>query len=395
MLMNPDVKPEIQICTQPQLGPPMRLTAYDDDIDNDNNSHFVTPPPPPRPRIHHDRNIPSRSSFRASLSFKRQSTIGPRISAPSDFRRVQSMTYDYPMHEAKEKTQFLELSIYNNPHHRLSNLPSFENFYVDDDPAAAVIKRPPRAISLPPKFSLPPVPRACRSGSPASASFRLPRKPVGTGPAPCRSSTTAAARPTVPALRHSTMTSPLIPQFATVQRSSLTTPTSRALSMSADTSTILNRDHDIRSTLQERKHIHDTTITDVEEKDISTDTNDDTTPPTSPTPTLTSPQNPPKPSTNADKHTRTWSGSTLASSTYTCAYTFKPTSPSCLSFPAPSSPSPPVCNEGKGFDLSVLPRPESGSACRPGSRAGLGPSGMVYSTPTIYEGEQVVGYGYT
>lgn len=363
----------MMINTQPELVSPMRLTTFDSEKDNDLVT-LLSPPPPPLPwsqRIR-DRTMSRRSSIRASLSFNRTSTTGPRpsairISAPSDFRRVQSMTnfaVSKPQPQSQTKipekgkgNNLLELSIYNNPHHALPDLPSFDDFHITD--AESPLKRPQRVFSSPPGFSLPlvvPHPRDTGGSISGSASFGLPRKPVGTAPAPRRSSTAAGASDCVwptarlERQRYSTPVSPLIPHFARVQRGSLIQPVPRSLSMGMGSAL----DRDFRFTLQDGA-THDT-------NDANSNTN--VTPPMSPSPTLTSPQNHhnilPLPPSHSETHARSWSGSTFASSTYTCTY----------------SP--------KGFDVSVI--------SRPGSRTGMGQSAVIYPAPTIYEGEQVVGY---
>lgn len=386
--MDAGVKRErdMMINTQPELVSPMHLDLCDDGNEDEKHLMPLSPPPPlPRSQRIRDRTMSRRSSIRASLSFNRKSTIGPRpsairISAPSDFRRVQSMT-NFPASKPQPQFQtkvpekgkgnhFLELSIYNNPHHALPDLPSFDNFHITG--AESPIKLPQRVFSSPPGFSLPPVlPRARARDTggliSGSASFRLPRKPVGTAPAPRRSSTaTATATAGVwpiarPEQRHSTPTSPLIPHFARIQRASLARPMPRSLSMGMGSAL----DRDFGFTLQDGT----THATDNE------DANSNMTPPISPSPTLTSPRSqsqfqhkplplplPPSQSQPGTEHTRSWSGSTLTSTYTTCTY----------------SP--------KGFDVSVI--------SRPGSRTGLGQVAVVYPypAPTIYEGEQVVGY---
>lgn len=360
------------INTQPELVSPMRLNAFDNEKDIDTVTPLSPPPPLPRPPWIRDRTMSRTSSIRASLSFNRRSTIGPgprpsaiRISAPSDFRQVQSMT-NFPASKPQPQAQtqipekgnhFLELSIYNKPHHALPDLPSFDNFHIKD--LDSPIKRPQRVFSSPPGFSLPPViPRAWNTeGSiSGSASFQLPRKPVGTAPGPRHSSTAwPIARPE--RQRHSTPTSPLIPHFARIQRTSIARPVPRSLSMAMGSAV----DRDFEFILQDGT-THDT----------DTDANANMTPPISPSPTLTSPQSQsqfqhkpsplPLPPSHSETHARSWSGSTLAS-TYT-TYTYSP----------------------KGFDVSVI--------SRPGSKTGLGQGTVVYPypAPTIYEGEQAVGY---
>jgi hypothetical protein len=136
----------MKVChTQPHLVPPMKLVVYDD---------------LPSPSIHHHRNslsswfndgrqLASRASNRASMSLKRSSTTPLKISAPSDFRRVQSF-YDHPApssHSPPAPTyQPLDLRIHRSGH-RLSDLPSFETFQPDDYTQRKTLPASPRALS--------------------------------------------------------------------------------------------------------------------------------------------------------------------------------------------------------------------------------------------------------
>lgn len=344
------------INTQPKFVSPMRFDSCDDEYENE--KHLS--PLPPLPRLQRDKTMSTGSSISASFSFNRKSTIGPRpstirISAPSDFRRVQSMTTFPPPQsqsqpQPKEPNHFLELSIYKNPRHALPDLPSFDNFHVNIGDSESPIKRPQRVFSSPPDSSFPPaISRVSVRNTGGSlsgfASFRLPRKPVGTAPGPRRSSTAAGASwPTArpERQRFSTPSSPLIPHFARVQRGSMDRPVPRSLSMGMSSAL----DGDFAFTLQDR--------TALETSDDDYVANANLTPPILPSPTLRAPQSqsqsrnkplplPPSQSQPGTEHARSWSGSTLASSTYTCTY----------------NPTPP-----KGFDVSVI--------SRPGSRTGLG-----------------------
>ncbi|KAJ5129778.1 uncharacterized protein N7515_005817 [Penicillium bovifimosum] len=148
---NAGVEREMNVChTQPHLVPPMKLVVYDD---------------LPSPSIHHHRvslsrgslsswindgrQLASRASNRASMSLKRTSTTPLTISAPSDFRRVQSF-YDHPApsyHCPPAPTyQPLDLRIHRSGH-RLSDLPSFETFEFDDGTQRKTLSAPPRALT--------------------------------------------------------------------------------------------------------------------------------------------------------------------------------------------------------------------------------------------------------
>ncbi|KAL4791519.1 hypothetical protein BDV19DRAFT_381496 [Aspergillus venezuelensis] len=164
---------EMQIChSQPHLVPPMKLVVYDD----------LPSPGPPRASsfptwfMEEGRNLASRASSRASMSFKRKSTAPVRISAPTDFRRVTTLP---PIITTKASTEYrpLELSIHS-PAQRLSDLPRFSDFGVEESqPQQAPITPPPRAMSTMTDFSYP----IRRHTHRPSSSFNLPRKPVGSG----------------------------------------------------------------------------------------------------------------------------------------------------------------------------------------------------------------------
>lgn len=170
------VEREMQVChTQPHLVPPMKLVVYDD---------------LPSPSVHRHRqrnslsswvsegrNLASRASTRASMSWKRQSTAPLRIGAPTDFRRVDSFHLEStPMPALPKQYQPLELSIHRSGH-RLSDLPSFEEFQVDDNHQRQTMASPPRALT-----PLSVRARRCQS---SHAAVSVSRKPVGSGE--CRS----------------------------------------------------------------------------------------------------------------------------------------------------------------------------------------------------------------
>ncbi|OQE29272.1 hypothetical protein PENFLA_c004G10813 [Penicillium flavigenum] len=140
------VEREMKVChTQPHLVPPMKLVVYDD---------------LPSPSIHQhrsslsswlndSRNLASRASNRASMSLKRSSTTPLKIGAPSDFRRVQSF-HDHPsqsFHSPPPPTyQPLDLRIHRSGN-RLSDLPSFETFQLNESTQRKTLPVPPRALT--------------------------------------------------------------------------------------------------------------------------------------------------------------------------------------------------------------------------------------------------------
>ncbi|KAJ5759608.1 hypothetical protein N7520_006764 [Penicillium odoratum] len=161
------VKREMQVChTQPHLVPPMKLRVYDD---------------LPNPRIYHtrsshslsswlgeSRNLASRASTRASVTTSRKRhPSGLTISAPSDFRRVES--FHQPVTTIYQP---LDLIIHRSGN-RLSDLPSFDSFQLDDNCLLPTLAVPPQAFS---QQSI----RHQRCLSTASV-FTVSRKPVGSG----------------------------------------------------------------------------------------------------------------------------------------------------------------------------------------------------------------------
>ncbi|KAF9890743.1 hypothetical protein FE257_005609 [Aspergillus nanangensis] len=213
---------DMQIChtQQPHLVPPMRLVLYDD---------LPGPGPPPAPRassipswvMEGGRNLASRASTRASMTFKRKSAAPTRISAPSDFRRVSSFTFPGEEMLLKHRNgsfKPLELT-FNTPTNLLPDLSHmFDHFHLDNEDhlhyrhTASPLTRLPMALDTSTdlthssrRFSRP------RTHHPSS-SFQLPRKPVGSGSR--RSSLATLEQHLVD--RHSTpITSPLIPHFST------------------------------------------------------------------------------------------------------------------------------------------------------------------------------------
>ena len=162
---------EMQICdSQPHLVPPMKLVVYDD----------LPSPGPLRASsfstwvMEEGRNMASRASSRASMSFRRKSTAPMRISAPTDFRRVSTLP---PISAVSVEYRPLELSFQSsaNP---LPDLPRFSDFRIEEgQPQQAPVARPPRVLSSMTEVSYQTHPGTRRP----SSSFNLPRKPVGSG----------------------------------------------------------------------------------------------------------------------------------------------------------------------------------------------------------------------
>ncbi|KAJ5643304.1 uncharacterized protein N7484_005811 [Penicillium longicatenatum] len=164
------IKREMEVChTQPHLVPPMKLKVYDDlpnpRMNHTRNSHSLSS------WLEEGRNLASRASYRASLttSRRRQPTTSLKISGPSDFRRVESF-HDSVAVDSRYKP--LDLSIHRSGN-RLSDLPSFESFQIDEDSHSPILTVPPRALS---HQSI----RHRRCVSTASG-FTVSRKPVGSG----------------------------------------------------------------------------------------------------------------------------------------------------------------------------------------------------------------------
>lgn len=132
----------MQVCnTQPHLVPPMKLVVYDD---------LQSPSAHHQHRnslsswISEGRILTSRASVRVSVHRRRHSTTPLRIGAPTDFRRVQSFQTPPPL---PAKYQPLELSIHRTDN-RLSDLPSFEAFQLDEELQCRTLAIPPRTLSI-------------------------------------------------------------------------------------------------------------------------------------------------------------------------------------------------------------------------------------------------------
>ncbi|RHZ51025.1 uncharacterized protein CDV56_104365 [Aspergillus thermomutatus] len=206
------VEREMRIChTQPHLVPPMKLVVYDD---------LPSPGPPPRTSsfpswIMEGRSIASRASNRASMSLKRQSTTPLRISAPTDFRRVETFQ---SFASSPAEFQPLVLKIHT-PGNRLSDLPTFNDFLSQEDQRRS-LAWPAKALVSPTDPS-----RTSRGRSHhhhSSSSFQLPRKPVGSG---SRRSSVATLEQLLD--KQTPITSPVIPHFSA--RTSTATGISEAL----------------------------------------------------------------------------------------------------------------------------------------------------------------------
>ncbi|TQB68432.1 hypothetical protein MPDQ_003424 [Monascus purpureus] len=144
----------------------------------------------------------SRASNRLSgLSFKRKSSRPLTISAPTDFRNVESFSQCF----SSEQFQFqpLELNIHR-PGNRLSDLPTFESFQPGNESS---LRLPPRALSMSYDIS-----RSLEYYCPDH--FRVPRKPVGSGPR--RASVASPLELSLEKRASISATSPLIPHFSTL-----------------------------------------------------------------------------------------------------------------------------------------------------------------------------------
>ncbi|KAJ5499245.1 hypothetical protein N7453_008296 [Penicillium expansum] len=140
------VEREMKVChTQPHLIPPMKLVVYDDLPSPSYHQHRNSL----SSWFNDSRNLASRASNRASMSLKRSSTTPLKIGAPSDFRRVQSFHDHRPQsfHSPPAPTyQPLELRIHRSGN-RLSDLPSFEAFQLNESPQRKTPLVPTRALT--------------------------------------------------------------------------------------------------------------------------------------------------------------------------------------------------------------------------------------------------------
>ncbi|KAJ5189168.1 hypothetical protein N7491_005492 [Penicillium cf. griseofulvum] len=208
------VEREMQVChTQPHLVPPMKLVVYDDfpslSIHQHRNSLSSW--------FNDSRNLASRASNRASMTLKRTSTTPLKIGAPSDFRRVQSF-HDHPsqsFHVPPPPTyQPLDLRFHRSGN-RLSDLPSFEGFQLNESTERKTLPVPPRALTTSTGVR-------DRYGQKASV---LSRKPVGS-----------QKRRSLGNLEHSLVkepvrtTSALVPHFSTITPIEIPLPEAQAAS---------------------------------------------------------------------------------------------------------------------------------------------------------------------
>lgn len=192
----------MKVChTQPHLVPPMKLVVYDD--------------LPSSPSIHQHRNslsswlnesrhLASRASTRASMSMKRSSTMPLKISAPSDFRRVQSFqspgSHGLETRQTPASTNYqpLDLRIHRSGN-RLSDLPSFDAFQPNESPQRMTLPAPPRALTT----STGVRDRRCQT------TFVVSRKPVGSQERHSHGTSLSIEKPV-------RITSGLVPHFSTV-----------------------------------------------------------------------------------------------------------------------------------------------------------------------------------
>ncbi|CAG7973240.1 unnamed protein product [Penicillium salamii] len=194
------VEREMKIChTQPHLVPPMKLVVYDDlpspSIHQHRNSLSTW--------LNEGRNLASRASTRASLPMKRSSTMPLKISAPSDFRRVQSFQSPtaYEQHTLQSPTtkyEPLDLRIHRSGN-RLSDLPSFDSFQLNESPQRMTLPAPPRALTTPTNVR----DRRCQT------TYSVSRKPVGSENRRSLGKSPVIEKPV-------RITSSLVPHFSTV-----------------------------------------------------------------------------------------------------------------------------------------------------------------------------------
>ncbi|CAI7669523.1 unnamed protein product [Penicillium manginii] len=162
------IEREMQVChAQPHLVPPMKLVVYDDLPSPGGYHHRQSSL---SSWVVEGRNLASWASTRASMSWKRQSATPLRIGAPTDFRRVDSFHLE-SLPALPKQYKPLELSIHRSGH-RLSDLPSFEEFQLEDNQQRQTIASPPRAFT-PPGIQV----RRCQS---SHAAVAVSRKPVGS-----------------------------------------------------------------------------------------------------------------------------------------------------------------------------------------------------------------------
>lgn len=197
--MNLGDEREMRIChSQPHLVPPMHVSL-------DGHSKQDRPLRASLPSwTVEGRDRVSKASIQTGMS--RKPTAPLRISAPSDFRKVES--FFMPKQEPYSP---LELSIHTSTN-RLSSLPNFEDFQLQE-PQARPIAPPPRVLTHS-QFS-------CSRSYRPGVSYQFRRKPVRSGSLQSSLAVEQYIGPQLP------VSSPLIPHFST------RIPTSIALSDSA------------------------------------------------------------------------------------------------------------------------------------------------------------------
>lgn len=155
----------MEVChTQPHLVPPMILRVYDDlpDPSVRENRHSLSA------WVIEGRNLASRAHTRASMHIRRKSNAQNRISAPYDFQYVSGFQAP-PVPAVPRHFRPLELSIHHGGK-RLSDLPSFESFSLEDRPQRKTLAAPPRAL-LSVEYQM-------RRTQSTAAAFTVPRKPA-------------------------------------------------------------------------------------------------------------------------------------------------------------------------------------------------------------------------
>ncbi|KAJ5826306.1 hypothetical protein N7474_003444 [Penicillium riverlandense] len=114
------------------------------------------------------KNLASRAHNRASMHIRRKSNAQNRISAPYDFHYVGGFQPP-PVPAVPSQFRPLELSIYHGGK-RLSDLPSFEAFSLEDRPQRKTLAVPPRALAS--------AEYRMRRTQSTAAAFTIPRKPT-------------------------------------------------------------------------------------------------------------------------------------------------------------------------------------------------------------------------
>ncbi|CAL5868151.1 uncharacterized protein PFLUO_LOCUS2375 [Penicillium psychrofluorescens] len=147
------------------------------------------------------RNLASRAHTRASMHIRRKSNAQNRISAPYDFHYVDGYQAPPvpPVPPVPRRFRPLELSIYHGGN-RLSDLPSFEAFSLEDRSQRQTLAAPPRA-------ALPSVEYRMRHTQSTAAALTIPRKPT-----PSAGHIEQLVEPPAPVR----VTSALIPHFSVI-----------------------------------------------------------------------------------------------------------------------------------------------------------------------------------